>query len=85
MALFKSAKKQEADNISREADTPIPFGYKISWLAIKADTPESVMDKLGCTDRKVSNWKSAFEVMYNSGQWFVSPCLDGYVVFLTSG
>lgn len=82
MALFKSTKKQEADNILREADTPIPFGYKISWLAIKADNPENVMDKLGCTDRKVSNWKSAFEVMYNSGQVFVTPCLDGYVLIL---
>lgn len=53
MALLKSTKKKETDIIIKEPDTPIPFGVKISWLAIKADDPESVMDRLGCTDRKV--------------------------------
>ena len=65
-----------------ESDTPIPFGVKISWLAIKADDPESVMDRLGCTDRKVCNWESAFAMMYKSGQVFVTPCFDGYVLVL---
>lgn len=26
--------------ISAQADTPLPFGYKIGWLAIKGTTPE---------------------------------------------
>lgn len=82
MALFKSTKKKETNIILTEPDTPIPFGMKISWLAIKADDPESVMDKLGCTDRKVCNWRSGFDVMYNSAQVFVTPCLDGYVLVL---
>lgn len=70
-------------DIYQEPDTPIPFGMKMSWLAIKADHPESVMDKLGCTDRKVSNWESAFAVIFNSGQVFVTPCFDGYVLVLS--
>lgn len=82
MALFNSIKKKETNNISREPDAPIPFGYKTSWLAIKADNPESVMDKLGCKDRRVSSWESGFAEMFKSGQVFVTPCFDGYVLVL---
>lgn len=85
MAFFKSLKKEETENISREPDTPIPFGYKMSWLAIRADDPESVMGKLGCTDKKMCSWRSAFDVIFNSGQVFVTPCLDGYVLVLNYG
>lgn len=82
MAIFQSVKKMEPGSISREPDTPIPFGWKMSWLVIKADSPESVMDKLRCTDRRVCNWRSAFDVMFKFGRVFVTPCFDGYVLVL---
>lgn len=30
-----------------EPDFPVPFGYKCSWLCVKANSPEEVIEKLG--------------------------------------
>ena len=67
-----------ADNIISEAmdtpDTPIPFGFKTSWLCIKGFTPEEVIEKLGLKDPVVSSWKYAFANINNG--CFVSPVLN---------
>lgn len=82
MNLFEQGKQNTTKSGMEIPDEPIPFGMKISWFAIKADSPQTVMDRLGCTDRRVCNWSSAFEAVSNSEQVFVTPCLDGWVLVL---
>lgn len=57
-------------------DKPVPFGYKNSWLCVKAGSPEEVIEKIGLKNPRVSTWKDG---VYGSGV-FVSPVLDGYVL-----
>lgn len=87
MGLFNLFKKEKKDIISTVPDTPISFGMKNSWLVLKADDPSEVMDKLGCSDRKVCNWQSAFNWMDDNWmikpqQVFVTPSYEGYVLVL---
>lgn len=59
-------------------DSPVPFGYKNSWLCIKASSPEEVIEKVGLKNPRVSNWNDG--VYGNHSGVFVSPVLDGYVL-----
>ena len=65
-------------------DSPVPFGYKCSWLCVKADSPEEVIEKLGLKNPEPANWDKGIEMAYN-GCDFVSPCLDGYVLVVGWG
>ncbi len=59
-------------------DKPVPFGYKNSWLCIKASSSEEVIAKMGLKNPRVSNWNDG--VYGNHSGVFVSPVLDGYVL-----
>lgn len=59
-------------------DKPVPFGYKNSWLCIKAGSPEEVIEKMGLKNPRVSSWNDGIYGKY--GGVFVSPVLDGYVL-----
>lgn len=67
-----------------EPDFPVPFGYKCSWLCVKANSPEEVIEKLGLKNPQISNWDKGIEMAYN-GYDFVSPVLDGYVLVVGWG
>lgn len=86
MGLFDSNKKSGIQAGAGVPDTPIPFGFKTSWIAVKADNPQTVMDRLGCSDRRVCNWQSAFDIIFDNstaaGTVFVTPSLDGWVLIL---
>lgn len=78
--LFKKEKKEYV--ISQEPDTPLSFGMKISWLVIKEKDPKNVMDQLHCKDAKVCNWDSAFKLMREQKEVFVTPSFQGYVLVI---
>lgn len=61
-------------------DKPVPFGYKNSWLCIRANSPEEVIEKIGLKNPRVSNWNDG--VYGDHGGVFVSPVLDGYVLVI---
>lgn len=61
-------------------DTPIPFGFKTSWLCVKGFTPEEVIEKLGLKEPAVSSWKNAFANINNG--CFVSPMLNSKFVLV---
>lgn len=61
-------------------DKPVPFGYKNSWLCIKSNSPEEVIEKIGLKNPRVSTWNDG--VNGSSGGVFVSPVLDGYVLVI---
>lgn len=86
MGLFKWHRKdkkvKKSEVVSQEPDNPIPFGMKTAWLVLKEKDPKVVMDKLGCTDIKVCNWQSAFSIMQEGNQVFVTPCFGEYVLVL---
>lgn len=65
-----------------ESTASYPFGMKLSWLVLKEENPNVVMERLGCTDITESNWSSAFSHMKDQNQVFVTPCFDGYVLVL---
>lgn len=80
-AAAKAVREKAAANSA--PDTPMPFGFKTSWLCIKADSPETVIKKLGLKDPMVSGWKFAFENCDHG--MFVSPVLDGFVLVIGWG
>lgn len=76
-----------AQNTAAEAidtpDTPIPFGFKTSWLCVRSESPEIVIETLGLKDPVVSSWKNAFANINNG--CFVSPAFDGKVLVIGWG
>lgn len=61
-------------------DKPVPFGYKNSWLCVKADSSEEVIEKMGMKNPRVSSWNDG--VYKKRCGVFVSPVLDGYVLVI---
>lgn len=61
-------------------DGPVPFGYKMGWLAVKCEDPHRLMEVLGLRDPQPANWTTGLARAEYQGQVFVSPSLDGYVL-----
>ena len=59
-------------------DNPTSFGYKMSWLAIKASDAEEVLKSLNLQNVQPANWHTGFVAAYN-GHVFVSPPVNGWV------
>lgn len=63
-------------------DKPVPFGYQMSWLAIRTRDTTAVIDALGLDAGQPSNWNSGIGTVYDAslGQKhvFVSPPVDGW-------
>lgn len=72
-----------AVSIESIPDTPIPFGYKNSWLAIRADESEAVIAALPVERFEPANWRTGIAAAYGNGA-FVSPPIDGWVLVVSS-
>ena len=66
--------------ISVQPDTPVPFGYKTGWLAVKCEDPQQLVAALDGLDIQLANWSSGLTAAGENGRVFVSPRLDGYVL-----
>ena len=64
-------------------DSPINFGYKISWLAVRTDKSEDVVASLTIDHLQPGNWRSGFIAAYNGGI-FVTPAINGWVLVVSS-
>ncbi len=64
-------------------DKPRPFGYKTSWLCVKCDSSEQVIDAIDLKKAARSNWE--FGLSQTRDRVFVSPPLDGYVLAVGYG
>ncbi|MBO8170903.1 MAG: hypothetical protein H0Z33_03320 [Bacillaceae bacterium] len=72
---------QESNQV--EPETPHPFGYKCSWLAIKTSDPKQVIQKLNLGNVREANWSQGLEAAYEmDGEVFVSPVLDEWVLVI---
>jgi hypothetical protein len=72
-------------------DTPVNFGYKVSWFAVKTDQPNLVRQTLNLANPRPANWKTGIEAGYaspergDSHSWvFVSPPVGGWVFVVGS-
>jgi hypothetical protein len=56
----------------------IGFGYKIAWLAVRADDPESVISGLGLLDLGEVDWRAGLDAAYlTDDRLAVTPPLPG--------
>ena len=60
-------------------DTPLAFGYKCMWFAVKTEDKDRVAKVLNLKNIKPSSWKSGIEQAYNASV-FVTPPIDGWVL-----
>lgn len=73
-------------SFDRTPDRPRPFGYKISWFAVKASDTASVLDALEFGGATPANWASGLAVAdafgaSQSDPWvFASPPVGGWVL-----
>jgi hypothetical protein len=49
-------------------DKPAPFGFKISWFAVKATDPAAVVDALEFKEAMPANWASGLAAAYWDGE-----------------
>ncbi len=63
-------------------DRPHPFGYKMTWLAIRTRDTQRVIDVLGLAHVQPANWNTGLGSVYNStlgeSHMFVSPPVNGW-------
>jgi hypothetical protein len=66
-------------------DKPEPFGFKVSWFAVRASDPASVLDAVELREATPANWASGVAAAYQGSReidpWlFVSPPVSGWVL-----
>ncbi len=66
------------ETIDTTPDKPVNFGYKNSWLAVRASDSKGVIESLAIDNLQLANWHTGFVAAYN-GQAFVSPPVNGWV------
>jgi hypothetical protein len=62
-----------------EPDSPVPFGYKCAWLAIKTEDSQAVAQALGLQNGRKCGWREGIAAAYN-GEVFVTPPVKGWVL-----
>jgi hypothetical protein len=71
-------------SLNQTPDKPQSFGYKISWLALKASEPAAILDALELAETTPANWESGLAAVYDSQRddacMFVSPAIGGWVL-----
>ncbi len=70
-------------------DSPHPFGYEMSWIAVLCSDTEAVLDALEIKGETASNWNNGIGTVYD--HWlgpdhvFVSPPVDGWTFVISVG
>lgn len=69
-ALFAPQQKPEG---------PVPFGYKMGWIAVKSTSTSKVASSVGLRSPRSANWREGIDAAYNNGLVFVAPPVSGWV------
>lgn len=79
--LYTASARRRTDPppLMAQPDSPRPFGYCTSWLAIKDTPPETVAALLG-DFRQTATWATGLAQVEAGEGLFVSPDLDGWVL-----
>lgn len=71
-----------------EPDRPHPFGYRMSWLAIRSRDTAAVIERLGLQACESANWKSGLGAIYDTqlggSRIFVTPPVNGWTFVVGS-
>ncbi|WP_371371930.1 hypothetical protein [Sporomusa aerivorans] len=73
----------EASNIAIDDIEPIEFGYKCSWLAIKTNDTQKVVESLKLKDVKESDWSNGITAAYrDNGEVYVTPQIGEWILII---
>ena len=72
-----------AEDDGDPSDHPVAFGYKSTWLAVKADTTEAVCAALSLTRQNQATWAGGVAKARGKTWVFVTPPVDGWVLVVT--
>lgn len=81
---------KNSESFDRTPDKPQSFGYKVSWFALKADDPATVLGAMEVEGAMPANWASGLKAAYGHSlpeeeSWvFVSPPVNGWVLAISS-
>jgi hypothetical protein len=63
-------------------DRPVPFGYRMAWLAIQTRDAAKVIETLGLGEGRACNWQSGIGTVYDKdlgeSHVFVTPPVNGW-------
>jgi hypothetical protein len=62
-----------------EPDSPVPFGFKCAWLAIKTEDPQAVSEALSLQNVRKTGWRQGVAAAYG-GEVFVTAPVKGWVL-----
>lgn len=76
----------EPVEIDPTPDKPSPFGYKMSWLAVRSDDPARIAKLLKLEGLQSANWETGIAAAYafQEHKVFISPPVTGWVFILCS-
>ncbi len=84
LAAFWVVPKLRLGNVVFDSlpDIPKPFGYKMSWLAVRTEDTDGLVRMLGLVAPEPSNWNSGIGAVYDDQlsdyQVFVTPPVRGW-------
>lgn len=62
-------------------EIPIPFGYKMGWLAVRSQEPQAVAAHLGARGVHRATWEEGTEAIYREDdRLFITPAMNGWVL-----
>lgn len=64
-------------NVDTTPDLPVPFGYKMSWLALKTEDSAAVCESVPVENLQPANWRTGSSAAYR-GHVFISPAVNGW-------
>jgi len=67
-----------------KGDSPIAFGYKCMWVAVKTTDKEKVADILGIKDRRPCNWVNGIDAAYDN-KIFITPAVGQWTLVVGYG
>jgi hypothetical protein len=63
----------------RKPTGPVPFGYKMGWIAVKSTSRAKVVSSVGIRSPRTASWQEGIDSAYSAGLTFVSPPIDDWV------
>ncbi len=83
--MVDTVKNVAAKYTSDTPDSPVSFGYKMNWLAIKTTDAKTIANELA-GDKYIytTNWSKGVDGAYR-GATFVSPSIDGWILVINPG
>lgn len=76
----KSANKPSVRQNALDGDRPIPFGYKMAWIAVPATDPVRLAQLLGHDHVEPCTWEDGIRQAYDLSGVFVTPEVAGWTI-----